>query len=157
MRAVRPLLQALNDAGEPLALASVAFSPDGKSITSGPGGVRIWDSSTELPVGNLCTCSERRFIYPPDYSYLRLLSKITQRQPRASLRELTIALEDEERSVRLVAAFLLGQLGQDAKAAVPMLARVCEEADEELSHVARDALRNIQNPQNPQNPEAVRG
>ena len=141
VRAIPGLFEALKDAEFP----SVHSGTD---RIWGTGTVRIWDADTGGAPSNtflnLCSCPEPKFIYAGDPTCLRILSKITQRRPSSSLPHLITALaEGEDRSIRRAAAALLGQLDQDAEPAVPALKKASEADDEDLSHVARDALRSI--------------
>ena len=130
-----------------------AFSPDGKLIATGAasGTIRIWNATTGTlvpadPILRFCTCSEKRFTHVPgDPVYLRALLKITQMRRGETVPVLINALEaeGEDTRVRLVAAALLGRLGHTAARAVPALEKLRHDVNENLRHVARDALKDI--------------
>jgi len=53
-------------------------------------------------------------------------------------------LKDNDEDVREAAAFALGEIGPDAKAAVPVLSKALRDGDEGVREAAADALEKIQ-------------
>ncbi|MFL5242467.1 MAG: HEAT repeat domain-containing protein [Gemmataceae bacterium] len=62
---------------------------------------------------------------------------------QASVDVMLPGLEDKEAGVRQVAARFLGQLGPDAKAAIPALTKAQRDEDEEVSKAAAEVLWKI--------------
>ena len=143
MRAIPAVFEALKD---DKGLWSMVAADLDFLTTSGNFSVTLVyrDGALSDPFLNLCTCSERKFILAGDPTYLHILPKIIQLRRKETVPHLIRALEAGEKNVRLAAAALLGQLGQDAEPAVPALTRASQDDDEDLSHVASDALRSVQ-------------
>jgi HEAT repeat protein len=52
-------------------------------------------------------------------------------------------LKDKDEGVRALAAYVLGKLGPDAKAALPELEKLREDKDERVRAVAEKALQSV--------------
>jgi hypothetical protein len=63
--------------------------------------------------------------------------------PAKMVKSLTKSLREEDPSVRLWSARLLGKSGSEAKTAIPALAAHCDDSDPHVQHAAAVALRSI--------------